>query len=109
MFAARQPHWIAYMEKRYDRKTGQWKYKDWDEILRGVQEPMKGNGESELERHTRAKRHVKPNQEKQRRKDRKIYYKDVKKVEDLLKYVQFMKDHPKDFPEARSSQDRKKE
>lgn len=100
--ATRQPHWQAYLYKRYDRATGEWKYVDWEEIIRGVEEPHK-NGQWELERHWSQKRHLKPNVVRQRKKDRKEYNVKVKKIEDLVKYIQFMKDHPDDFDETPGS------
>jgi len=93
---------MAYLYKRYDRRTGTWKYVDWEEIIRGVEEPHK-QGEYELDRHWNAKRHIKKNVEKQRKKDRKIYNANVKKIDDLVKYIQFVKDHPDDFDEVPGS------
>ena len=107
LFATRQSHWMVYLHKRYDRKTGEWNYADWDDIIRGVEEPMK-NGQYEVERRASQPRHVKKNVLKQRMKDNVIAKRDTKQVEDLLKYIQFMKNHPEDFPNARSSKDRKK-
>jgi len=97
LFATRQSHWMAYLQQRVDRKTGEKKYVEWSEIIRGVEEPMK-NGKHEVDRHLGQKRHIKRNVLKQDKKDKVIYNRKVKKVEDLLKYIQFMKDRPDDFP-----------
>ena len=90
---------MAYLYKRYDRQTGTWKYVDWEEIIRGVEEPNK-HGQYEVDRHWKASRHIKPNVEKQRKKERKIYNAKIKKIEDLVKYIQFQQDHPDDFRDS---------
>ena len=106
LITTRQTNWMVYLHKRYDRKTGEWKYADWNDIIRGVEEPMK-NGKYEVDRHMNQKHHIKKNQIKHQMKTAEKGKRDAQKIEELLKYIQFMKDRPNEFQETRGSKGRK--
>ena len=69
-------------------------------------EPMK-SGKYEVDRDMNQKHHIKKNQIKHRMKSAAKGKRDAQKVEELLKYIQFMKDHPTEFPVTRGSKGRK--
>lgn len=87
-------NWQAVLTKRYDRATGTYKYDDWEEIMRGASEPNK-HGQSLLERHLRNEEHIKRKKVKYMKKDRIKYERTVKRIDDLISYIKFMKDHQK--------------
>jgi hypothetical protein len=89
-------NWQGFLTKHYDRATGKYKYNDWSEILMGSAEPMKG-GRSLLQKHLYNEEHVKPKEVKRRTAARVIYTRQMKRIEDLTKYIKFMKDHPDEF------------
>ena len=62
----------------------------------GSSEPMKGSI-SLLEKHLHNEEHVKPKEVKRRTTARVIYNRQIKRIDDLTKYIKFMKDHPDEF------------
>jgi hypothetical protein len=51
------------LTRRLDRKTGQYKYDDWEYLARGFQEPTLLSGETLLSRHLKQKEHIKPTEQ----------------------------------------------
>jgi hypothetical protein len=93
-------NWQGYLTKYYDRATGKYKYNDWGDILMGSAEPMKGT-RSLLQKHLYNEEHVKPKEVKRRTTARVIYNRQIKRIDDLTKYIKFMKDHPDEFDRGR--------
>jgi hypothetical protein len=91
-------HWQAVIRRnRTDPKTGQPKFQDWDEIIDGFQTPtLTTTGQSLLERHLRAERHIKPKEVRRQINSAKIYRRSVKRVDDLVSYIQFMQKKSKE-------------
>ena len=93
-------NWQGYLTTRFDRATGKYKYDDWDQLIMGSQEPTKA-GKSLLQRHLYNEEHIKPKEIKRRTASRIIYDRKIKRIDDLTKYIQFMKDHAYDFKPGR--------
>jgi hypothetical protein len=93
-------NWQGFLTKRFDRASGQYKYDDWERVMLGSQEPTKG-GKSLLQRHLNNEEHIKPTEIKRRTTSRVLYDRKIKRIDDLMKYIQFMKDHPDDFKAGR--------
>lgn len=93
-------NWQGFLTKHYDRATGKYKYDDWENILLGSSEPMKGS-RSLLQTHLYNEEHVKPKEVKRRTAAKVIYNRQIKRVDDLTKYIKFMKDHPDEFDRGR--------
>jgi hypothetical protein len=91
-------HWQAVIRRnKTDPKTGEPKFQDWDEIIDGFQSPtLTTTGQSLLERHLRAERHIKPKEVRRQINSAKIYKRSVKRVDDLVSYIQFMQKKKKD-------------
>lgn len=91
-------HWQAVIRRnRTDPKTGQPKFQDWDEIIDGFQTPtLTTTGQSLLERHLRAERHIKPKEVRRQINSAKIYKRSAKRVDDLVSYIQFMQKKSKE-------------
>jgi hypothetical protein len=89
-------NWQGYLTKHYDRATGKYKFDDWDNIIMGSSEPMKGS-RSLLQKHMFDEEHVKPKEVKRRTAARVIYNRQIKRIDDLTKYIKFMKDPPDEF------------
>jgi hypothetical protein len=94
-------YWQGFLTKRFDRATGEYKYDDWEKIVMGSQEPTKA-GKSLLQRHLNNEEHLKPTEIKRRTAARIIYNRKIKRIDDLTKYIQFMKEHPDDFKPGRN-------
>jgi hypothetical protein len=94
-------NWQGFLTKHYDRATGKYKYDDWDNIMLGAAEPMKGS-RSLLDRHLNNEEHIKPKEVKRRTAARVIYERKIKRIDDLTKYIKFMRDHPDDFDRGKS-------
>jgi hypothetical protein len=94
-------NWQGFLTKHYDRATGTYKYDDWDSVVTGSPEPMKGS-QSLLQLHLRKERHIKPTEEKRRNAARVTYERKIKRVDDLTKYIKFMQDHPEEFKGSKS-------
>jgi hypothetical protein len=60
-----------------------------------IQEPQLVDGRSLLMRDQRATRHIKPTERKRRINSKKIYERNIKRVEDLSNYIKFMQKHNK--------------
>jgi hypothetical protein len=88
--------WQAVLTKFRDPATGQLKYRDWDEIMAGARDPMKGN-QTLLDRYDEEERHTKRTTVKKELKARIYYNRKMKQIDDLLSYIKFMKEHPDDF------------
>jgi hypothetical protein len=93
-------NWQGFLTKHYDRATGKYKYDDWDEIMTGSTEPMKGS-KSLLERHLNNVEHIKPKEIKRRINERIILDSQTKRIDDLTRYIKFMREHPEDFGRSR--------
>lgn len=93
-------NWQGFLTQRFDRASGQYKFDDWEKLMLGSQEPTKA-GKSLLQRHLNNEEHIKPKEIKRRTTSRVLYDRKIKRIEDLTKYIQFMKDHPDDFKSGR--------
>mmetsp|Transcript_29583 Transcript_29583/g.68842 ORF Transcript_29583/g.68842 Transcript_29583/m.68842 type:complete len:141 (+) Transcript_29583:88-510(+) len=80
------------ISKRYDRKSGKMVYEDWNHLVRGVHRPSYKDGRSIQGVQMRQKRHIKKWMKKRKAKEQREYERDQKKVNDLLRYIDFMKD-----------------
>jgi hypothetical protein len=91
-------HWQAVIRRnRTDPKTGQPTFQDWDDLMANFQTPkLATTGQSLLERHQRAERHIKPKEVRRQINSAKIYKRSVKRVDDLVSYIQFMHEKKKD-------------
>jgi hypothetical protein len=78
--------WQAVLTKVRDPATGEFKYRDWDEIMAGARDPMKGD-QSLLERYQTADRHTKRTTLKKQLRARIHYERKMKQVDDLIRYV----------------------
>jgi hypothetical protein len=78
--------WQAVLTKVRDPATGEFKYRDWDEIMAGARDPMKGD-QSLLDRYQAADRHTKRTTLKKQLKARIHYERKMKQVDDLIRYV----------------------
>lgn len=88
----RRWNWQIFLTKRFDRATGTYKYPDWDRLVLTMKEPTLYDGTSLLRRSQLMKFHIKPTTMRKRAKERKVYNRSVKRVEDLMKYVKFTKE-----------------
>jgi hypothetical protein len=86
----------VFLTRRLDRKTGQYKYDDWEYLAKGIQEPTLLNGETLLNRHLKQEEHIKPTEGNRRLNDAKLYRRSRKHVEDLTSYIQFVNQEPGD-------------
>jgi hypothetical protein len=91
-------HWQAVIRRnKTDPRTGEPTFQDWDEIIDGFQSPtLTTTGQSLLERHLRAERHIKPKEVRRQINSAKIYKRSVKRVDDLVSYIQFMQKKKKE-------------
>jgi hypothetical protein len=87
---SRRWNYQVFLTRRLDRKTGQYKYDDWEYLARGFQEPALLSGETLLSRHLKQKEHIKPTEQNRRLNDAKLYRRSRKHVEDLTSYIQFV-------------------
>jgi hypothetical protein len=93
---SRRWNYQVFLTRRLDRKTGQYKYDDWEYLARGFQEPTLLSGETLLSRHLKQKEHIKPTEQNRRLNDAKLYRRSRKHVEDLTSYIQFVNQEPGD-------------
>jgi hypothetical protein len=93
---SRRWNYQVFLTRRLDRKTGQYKYDDWEYLARGFQEPSLLSGETLLSRHLKQKEHIKPTEQNRRLNDAKLYRRSKKHVEDLTSYIQFVNQEPGD-------------
>jgi hypothetical protein len=96
MIGSRRWNYQVFLTRRLDRKTGQYKYDDWEYLARGFQEPTLLSGETLLSRHLKQKEHIKPTEQNRRLNDAKLYRRSRKHVEDLTAYIQFVNQEPGD-------------
>jgi hypothetical protein len=89
-------HWQAYLTYRFDKETNTVKYDDWEKIMLGAQEPMKGNI-SLVQREERTPRYIKPTERRKRAAERVVYERSIQRVDDLAKYIKFHQAHKEDF------------
>jgi hypothetical protein len=80
----------VFLGRRLDRSTGKQRYDDWDYLVHRFKEPMTGSGANLLQRHLRAKEHIKPTEQNRRTNSAKRYRRSKKHVEDLTAYIQFV-------------------
>jgi hypothetical protein len=91
-------HWQIHLTKRFDKESGQYKYDEWTEsrtlnVTRAaVKEPMLVDGTSLLVRDLAHTEHIKPTLVKKRRTQAVEYSRKMKRVSDLLNYIQFIND-----------------
>ena len=93
-------NWQGYLSKHFDRTTGKYKFDDWNNILLGSVEPMKGN-RSLLATHLYNEEHIKRTEMKRRKAAKAIYDRSMKRIDDLTKYIKFLQDHPDEFDGGR--------
>lgn len=92
--------WQAVLTKYRDQRTGEYKYRDWNDIMRGAKDPMKGT-KTLLDIYDGKKRHTKRTTLKKQLKERIHYENKLRQIDDLSKYIKFMKDHPNEFRNGR--------
>lgn len=85
-------NWQAVIRRRLDRKEGGVKYEDWDVVARNFREPALLDGTPLLQRHLNQQHHVKPTERNRRINSAKVYRRSVKRIEDLTKYIQFVRE-----------------
>ena len=85
----------AFMRQKLDKRTGQYKCEDWDDIMHEFTEPTLLSGETLLERDEWNTRHIKPKERKRQINAGKIYRRKVKQLDDLMAYIKFMKEYDK--------------
>lgn len=82
-------NWQIYLRQRHDR-TGKLKYDDWDRVIMTMKEPRLADGTSLLRRSLLRTQHVKPTTRNKLINQRKQYRRQVKRIDDLTNYIQFM-------------------
>jgi len=85
-------NWQAVIRKRFDRRTGKFKYEDWDVVMCTFQEPELLDGTTLLQRHLNQKYHIKPKEVRRRLNEAKVYRRSVRKIDNLTKYIRFIKE-----------------
>ena len=85
-------NWQIFLDRRFDKETGKYKYDDWDRVIMSVKEPRLANGMSLLRRSLMRNHHVKPTTKKKRVNEGKEYRRKIKRIDDLTNYIQFMKE-----------------
>lgn len=87
-------NWQVVLKRVLDRKTGKYKYEDWDKVMYSIEEPtLASTGQSLLQHHLKETRHIKPTEVRKRLNEKKAYRRKDQKVEDLMSYIQFMSDN----------------
>lgn len=87
------------MSQYYDKASGTYKNRDWDEIMLGCVDPRNGKGELLLDRYQNNPRHVKRKDIRRFKKERVEYERKVRQIEELTNYIQFVRDHKDEFAE----------
>jgi len=87
-------NWQIVLQKE-KQKNGEYKYPDWEEVASDIPEPMKNSRLSLLDRHLRNTEHIKPTEMKRRINSKKEYERSLKKLNDLTKYIHFIRDSKK--------------
>ena len=91
-------NWQYVLQKVKDKKTGKYKYEDWNDVMwKSYQSSVHLN--RLIQRYEAQPYHIKPNQLKRQRKERRIYENSVKQVDDLLKYIKFNRETAKESKE----------
>ena len=92
LFAAlfqRRWNWQIHLRQLRD-PTGKLKYEDWSKAMRNMKQPRLANGLSLLRRSLRRTRHIKPTMWNKFINQRKVYRRQIKRIDDLTNYIQFM-------------------
>ena len=96
-------HWQMVLSRYQDKQTGKLKYQDWDTLVHQFQEPTKeiaspdggssgrNRAVSLLQRHLAQEEHIKPTEIKRRIQQKQTYTRSVKQLEDLTRYIQFVR------------------
>lgn len=66
-----------------------------------MREPELHDGKSLLQRHLMIREHIKPAERKRRINANKVYRRKVKRIEDLMNYIKFMKDNGQDWKQLK--------
>lgn len=85
-------NWQIYLRQRRDEASGKLKYDDWDRVIMSMKEPRLADGTSLLRRSLARTRHVKPTTKNKLINQRKQYRRQIKRIDDLTNYIQFMND-----------------
>ena len=72
------------------RESGKLKYDDWDRIIMTMKEPRLVDGTSLQKRSWARKEHVKPTMRNKFISQRKVYRRQIKRIDDLTNYIRFM-------------------
>jgi hypothetical protein len=92
----RRWHWQIHLTKTFDKESGKFKYDEWTEsrslnVTRfAIHQPTLVNGTALLSRDLGRTEHVKPTRLKKLRNARVEYTRKMKRVGDLLNYIQFI-------------------
>ena len=97
-------NWVGVRTKYFDKASGTYKYREWDEIIQQCTDPVNGKGENLLHRHTENERHVKRKDVRRMNKDRVEYERKVRQIDELTNYIKFVRDHREDFAEDRPNE-----
>lgn len=93
-------HWQAVLRKRKDPKTGKLTYQDWGQVIRGFQEPSLSDGTRLYDQYFKEERHIKPTEARRRLKSAIVHRRALKRVDDLLSYIQFTRKGSRDSKES---------
>lgn len=85
-------NWQYVLQKIKDEETGQYKYEDWNDVVRKFAEPTSHLNEV-IESHEAQRFHLKPNQLNRRLKQRRIYRNSARHVDDLIRYIKFTREY----------------
>lgn len=87
--------WVEFVEQRFNPKTQAYKSEDPEQTARRLQEEVDSKGRTllSLPKNQKSARHVKPTTYRKELKNRVAYERKRQEVMDLIKYIQFVKDH----------------
>lgn len=87
--------WVEFVDQKWNPREKKWLSEDPEESVKRIQEEVNSKGVSMTNDPLRSPkaRHVKPTTFKKELKDRIAYERKRKEVMDLIKYIQFVKDH----------------
>ena len=91
----RRWNWQIYLKQRVEKGTGKLKYDDWDRVIMTMKEPRLADGTSLVRRSQMRDRHVKPTTRNKLIQQRKEYRRQIKRIDDLTNYIQFMNEAKK--------------
>jgi len=87
--------WVEFVNERYDPRSGNYKSEDVEMTVSRIQEERGSSGQPILmaPKNQRNARHVKPTTYRKELANKIAYQRKRQEVTDLIKYIQFTKDH----------------